>query len=110
MSQNHSLYTLTIAATAAIIAQTFVDFTGAPAVAAGNTAGVSRTSANIGDLFPVDRLGSAVVTAGAAIAEGQRLEVGANGLAVPHASGVVVAVALETAAVGATFEVDLIPN
>lgn len=111
MSQNHSIYRITVVATAAVVAMTFIDFTGATAVAAGNTAGVACTAGNAGDLVPTDRLGSAVVTAGAAITAGQRVEVGANGFAVPHNTGVVVGVAREAAtASGQAIEVDLIPN
>lgn len=111
MSQNHSIYRLSVKATAAVIAQTFIDFTGATAAAAGNTAGVACTDGAVGDLVPTDRLGSAVVIAGAAITAGERLEVDANGHAVPHNAGVIVAVALEAAAAsGQTIEVDLIPN
>jgi hypothetical protein len=111
MSQNHSIYRLSVTATAAIVALTFIDFSGATATAAGNTAGVACTDGAVGDLVPTDRLGSAVVTAGAAITAGQRLEVGATGYAVPHNAGVIVAVALEAAsAAGQTIEVDLIPN
>lgn len=111
MSQNHSIFTLTLTATAAVSAQTFVDYTGATATAGGNTAGVARTSANPGDLFPADILGTAVVIAGAAITAGQRLQSDANGNAIPKAAGVAVAVALEAAsAAGQTIEVQLIPN
>lgn len=111
MSQNHSILRLTIPATAAITPQTLVDWTGAPATAAGNSAGVAATSANPGDLFPCDVLGTSVVQAGGVIAIGDRLEVGASGAAVKHDAGVPVAVALEAAAAaGDTIEVFLIPN
>lgn len=112
MSQNHSIYTLSLALTAAVAAQVFVDFTGALPVAGGNTAGATRTSGNPGDLVPVDRLGSAVVLAGAAITSGQRVQSDANGNAIPWVAGkVAVGVALEAAAAaGQTIEIDLIPN
>lgn len=111
MSQNHSILTLTLVASGAVAPQTFVDFSGAQTTAGGNTAGVSRTAANPGDLFPVDVLGTAVVIAGAPIAAFQRLQSDANGNAVPKSSGVAVAVALEAAsAAGQAIEVHLIPN
>ncbi|ULU26599.1 capsid cement protein [Dyella terrae] len=111
MSQNHPVLTLTLQATAAVNAQTFVDYTGATSAAGGNAAGVARTNANPGDLFPADTLGTTVVIAGAAITAGQRLQSDANGNAIPKAAGVAVAVALEAAsAQGQTIEVSLIPN
>lgn len=111
MSQNHSVLTLTLLASAAIVAQTLVDYTGATATAAGKAAGVARTSGAIGDPVPVDVLGTAVVLAGAAVTKGERLQSDASGNVVPLSAGVPVAVALEAAsAAGQTIEVFLIPN
>lgn len=114
MSQKHSLLTLSIAAAAANqAALVFVDFNGALPAAGGHTAGVVRApGVAVGDLLPVDVLGTTVVTAGATITAGERLESDANGNAVPWVSpNVAVAVALEAAAAaGATIEVALIPN
>lgn len=111
MSQNHSILALSIAAAVAITAQTFVDATGNVVAAAANSFGVARTDGAIGDLVPVDVLGSAVVTAGGAIAAGAYVEVGANGKAVTHAAGAVVGIALEAAAAdGDDVEIYLLPN
>jgi hypothetical protein len=114
MSQNHSLLTLTIPAAAANqAALVFIDWNGALPAAGGHTAGVVRApGVNVGDLLPVDILGTTVATANAAIAAGQRLEVDAAGNVGPWVSpNVAVAVALEAApAAGATLEVALIPN
>jgi hypothetical protein len=112
MSASHSIYTISLTATAAIKAQTLVDFTGATALAGGNTAGVARTSGNYGDLVPVDRLGSSVVLAGAAIAAGSRVQSDANGNVIPWVTGkVAVGVAMEPAVnAGQAIECDLIPN
>lgn len=111
MSQNHSVFALSIAATAAITALTFVTFAGATAAAAGNAAGVARTAGAIGDLVPVDILGTAQVTVGAAVTLGAHLEVDASGYGVPLAAGKAVAVALQAAsAAGQVIEVALIPN
>lgn len=111
MSQNHAVFTLSVKATAAVLAFTFVGYTGATAPAAGNTAGVARTDGAIGDLVPVDILGTAMVKAGAAVAAGARLEVDASGRAVTLAAGKAVAVALEAAtAADQVIEVALIPN
>lgn len=114
MSQKHSLLTLSIAAAAANqAALVFVDYTGALPAAGGHTAGVVRApGVNVGDLLPVDVLGTTVATAGAAITAGQRLQADASGNVVPWVSpNVAIAVALEAAAAaGATIEVNLIPN
>lgn len=111
--QNISLLTLSMIITAAVTAERFMSPTGGVATAAGNSAGVTRTSGAIGDLVPVDVLGTAVVTAGAAIAAGAAIEVGANGKAVTKSAGVTVARAAPgatAAADGDRIEVLLIPN
>ncbi|MDP1696493.1 MAG: DUF2190 family protein [Xanthomonadaceae bacterium] len=111
MTQNVSILTLSLAVTAAITAERFVDLSGAPATAAGNAVGVARSDGAIGALVPVDVLGTAVVTAGAAIAAGAAIEVGATGKAVTKAAGIAVARALQAAAAdGERIEVMLIPN
>lgn len=111
MSQSHSILTLSVTAAVAITAGLFVTATGALATAAGNAFGVARSDAAVGDLCPVDVLGTAQVTAAAAIAAGAHVEVGASGKAATLASGKAVGVALEAAAAaGDTIEVLLIPN
>lgn len=111
MSQKISMLALSVLAVAALTAERFVTAAGAVATAAGNAIGVASTDAAIGDLCPVDVLGTAVVTAGAAIAKGAHVEVGAAGKAVTLAAGKAVGVALEAAAAdGDRIEVLLIPN
>lgn len=111
MSQKISLLTLSIAATAALTAERFVSATGAVATAAGNAIGVARSDAAIGELCPVDVIGTAVVTASAAIAKGALVEVAAGGKAATKSAGIAVARALEAAgADGDPIEVLLIPN
>lgn len=111
MSQKISLLTLSILAAAALTAERFVTATGAVATAAGNAVGVTRSDAAIGELAPVDVIGTAVVTAGAAIAAGALVEVGTAGKAVTKSAGIAVARALEAAgADGDPIEVLLIPN
>jgi len=106
-----SLLNLSILAAVAITAEHFVTAGGVLATAAGNTLGVARSDAAIGDRMPVDVIGTAIVTAGAAIAKGARVEVGAAGKAATHASGVAVGVALDAAAAdGDKIEVLLIQN
>jgi len=102
---------LSVVAAVAITAGTFVTSQGAVATAAGNAFGVARSDGAVGDVVPVDVLGTAIVTASAAIAAGASLDVAAGGQAVTHAAGKVVAVALEAAAAaGDDIEVFLIPN
>ncbi|MGH8039908.1 MAG: capsid cement protein [Stenotrophomonas sp.] len=112
MSQNISLLTLSVLATAVLTANRFVSPTGGVASAAGNSVGVSRSNAAIGELAPVDVLGTTQVTAGGAIAAGAAIEVGADGKAVTATAGKVVARAVPgaVAAAGDVLEVILIPN
>lgn len=113
MSQNIALLTLSVAATAELTANHFASPTGGVATAAGNTLGVTRSDAAIGELAPVDVLGTTQVVAGGAIAAGASIEVGAGGKAVTHAAGIAVARAAPgatAAADGDVLEVILIPN
>ena len=82
-----ALFTLTIAATAALTRNRFVGHDGDVAAAAGNALGVTRTDAASGEDLSVDVLGTAVVEAGGAIAAGAAVEVGADGKAVTLAAG-----------------------
>lgn len=113
MSQNIALLTLSVKAIAALTALRFVSPAGGVASAAGNTVGVSRSDAAIGDYAPVDAIGTTQVTAGGAIAEGAPIEVGAAGKAVTASEGIVVARAApgaSAAADGDVLEVILIQN
>jgi hypothetical protein len=72
---------------------------------------VARTDAAVGDEFPVDVLGTALVKAGAAVAKGAALETDSSGRAVTRSSGPLVARALAAAtAADQLIEVLLIPN
>lgn len=111
MSQNHSVLTLSVKASAALSANTFVTATGAVATAAGNALGVARSDAVSGDLCPVDVLGTAKVIASAAISAGAHLEVASGGKAVTQTSGKTVGIALEEAGeANDVIEVLLIAN
>lgn len=113
MSQNVALLTLSVLATADLTNNRFVSPTGGVAAAGGNAYGVTRSDAAIGQLAPVDVLGTTQVTAGAAIAAGAALEVGVDGKAVTADAGKVVARAAPGAtavADGDVLEVILIPN
>jgi hypothetical protein len=112
--QNGSIPVLagSFVAAAAVVANRFIGANGQHAAAAGNAIGVSRFDGDAGDLITRDVLGTAIVEAGAAIAAFGLVEVGANGVAVPHAAGVPVGRVQDTAAlaVGDFVEVLLIPN
>jgi hypothetical protein len=113
MSQNIALLTVSVLATAALTHNRFVSPTGGVAAAGGNAYGVTRSDAAIGQLAPVDILGTTQVTAGGAIAAGAAIEVGADGKAVTADAGAVVARAAPgatAAADGEVLEVILIPN
>lgn len=108
-----ALLTLSVAATAAITANRFMGFGGAPAAAAAGAYGVSQTDGAVGDLIPVDAQGTTLVTASAAIAAGALIEVAAGGKAVTKNAGIAVARAApgaSAAADGDLIEVILIPN
>ena len=110
MSQMISLLDLTETATAAVTAERFVN-AGAHASAAGRALGVARSDAAIGALFPVTVVGTAIVSASAAIAKDALIEVAANGQAVTRSAGVAVGRALQAAgAAGDRIEVLLFPN
>lgn len=111
-AQNISLLTLTLAAAGAVAANRFVTPVGTQAGADANTIGVSRTAAALGEKFPVDAIGTAVVESGAAVAAGATLKSDADGKAITWAvGGAKVAIALQAAgAAGELFEVMLVSN
>ncbi len=91
----------------------FVSAAVAQAGAAVNTLGVARMAAAIGDVIPVDAVGTAVVESGAAIAAGALVETDASGRAITKAAGPAVARVLPgqaATAAGQFIEVLLIPN
>ncbi len=111
MSQFVPILTLSRIATGAITAERFVTPAGAQAGAAVNTLGVARSDAATGAVLPIDVLGTAIVTAGGAIADGALVETDATGRAVTRTAGPIVGRALQAAsAAGARIEVLLIPN
>ena len=113
MSNNAvSILALTIAATTAVAASRFVNALGAQVAADANALGVSRTTAAIGELMPVDVQGTAVAESGAAFAKGATLKVDSLGRAITWVtSGARVAIALEAAtAAGQLVEVLLQDN
>lgn len=79
-----SLMTLTVIASAAVAAERFIATAGAHPAAGGLPIGVTRSAGEVGDPVPVDVIGTAIVTAGAAIAVDAAVAVGAGGKAIPH--------------------------
>jgi hypothetical protein len=78
------------------------------AAAAGAALGVSSWDAAVGEKLTVICEGVVPVQAGAALTAGQRVEVGANGTAVPLAAGVPVGIAVDSTANGADAQIKLI--
>lgn len=80
------------------------------ATAGERACGVSKYDAAVGDIVGVARGNSRVtyVTAGGALAAGDDVEVGADGKAVKHESGVAVGYAVTAAASGADAEISLL--
>ena len=108
---NISVLTISLVATAVLLANRFTTAVGAVSGAAGNAIGVSRSGAAIGDLVPVDVLGTTQVEASAAITAGVAVASTSDGRAVTYSTGVAVGRALTGAtAAGQLIEVLLIPN
>lgn len=105
------IFVLPVTAAAAITAGRAVTAAGAVASAAGNALGIAQTDGSTGDLVPVNVLGTAVATAGAAITAGAAVEVGSSGKVVTKSSGVTIGRALTAAAAdGDQVEILLIAN
>jgi hypothetical protein len=85
-TQNHSLLTLSILATAVIAACRFVTNAGAHSGLAGDALGVSRSAAAIGAYAPVDVFGTAVVESGGVVAAGALVQSDATGRAITAAA------------------------
>lgn len=109
--QSRNILTLGSIATAVINEERFIGFNGATAAAGANALGASETKAAIGERFPVNVLGTAIVVTAEAISEGSEIEVGADGKAAAKNTGKTVARAIQ-AATGADqrIEVLLIAN
>ena len=109
-SGNLAIFTLTVAATAAVATNRFVTSLGAYPAAAAKGLGVARTGGTVGELLAIDILGTSIAEAGGAFAKDAALELDATGRVVVKAAGVAVARALEaSAAAGAFVEVLLTP-
>lgn len=112
MNGNISLLTLTILASAAVVACRVVTSAGAYPAAGAKAIGVTRTNAGEGDLMPVDVLGTTIAEAGAAIAADDDLMADAEGRVVKLTAGkVAIGRALvAAAAAGDQIEILLLPT
>lgn len=111
LNQRHEVLVLTRKVTVAVEANRMVAFSGAIATAGGTAAGPVRVKAAANDLVGVTVLGATTVEAGAAIADGAELEVGADGKVITRATGKTVAWALGAAAAdGDKLEAFIVAN
>jgi Uncharacterized conserved protein (DUF2190) len=103
--------TVGVVATGTIGQYNAITAAGAVATAAGNAIGFAQTGSVAGARIPTTALGIAVATAGAAIAVGAAVEVGAAGKVVTKAAGIAIGRAMSAAAAdGDQIEIFVIPN
>ena len=102
---------LTVTASAALTQNRAVNIAGAVPAAGATSLGIAQTGGAIGDLVPVNVSGTAVATAGAAIAKGAAVEVGTDGKVITKDTGITIGRALAAAAAdGDQVEILLIGN
>ena len=102
---------LSVLATAALTANRAVSIGGTVPSSAATSFGIALTGGAIGDYVPVVVSGTAVATAGAAIAAGAAVEVGTTGKVVTKSAGITIGRALAAAAAdGDQVEILLIGN
>ena len=110
-ASSKSVLTLGVLAAVAITQGRAITAAGAVAAGAARSVGIAETDAAIGARVPYTALGTALATAGAAIAVGALVEVGTAGKLITRSAGVSVGTALTAAAAdGDQIEVLLIPN
>ncbi len=112
-SQSHSVLTLTVVASGAIVANRFVSPMGDQAGDGENALGVARFTVADNKPVAVDMLGTTVVEAGAAISAGALVQSNAEGKAITKAAGVSVgrmAPGQGASIAGRPVEIILIPN
>lgn len=111
-AQSVSVLCLSMRLAGVVAACRFVTPARVQAGADGYTLGVARSAGALGEVVPIDVLGTAVVEAGAAIAEGATVKSDSTGRAITWAtSGAKVGIALDAAtAAGQLIEVLLLQN
>lgn len=112
MQASISILVLNVVAAGALATARGVTFAGAYPAANAAIHGVTRTSAAaVGDLVPIDVIGTALIESGAAVTAGLALACDATGRVVDFAAGVKVGRALTAAtAAGQMVEVLLFPS
>lgn len=110
--QSFPICTRSVRLTGAVIAERFVTAAGAQTAADGNALGVTRSTGAVGELVPVDCLGTAIVETGGAFLRNATIKADASGRAIAWAdAGARLAVALQdSSGAGRRIEVFLIPN
>jgi hypothetical protein len=106
-----ALLTTNFTATAVVLAARFIGADGQHADAGANAIGVARSDGEIGDVVPLDVLGTTLVEAGNVVGDWDLVQVGADGKAVPKTDGIAVGrVQGAGGTAGTLLEVLLIPN
>jgi len=110
--QSIPLLTPTRRLTGTVAQHRFVSAAGAQVVADANAIGVTRVAGVSGDNVPVDMIGTTIIEAGAAFADGATLKSDSTGRGITWVTaGARLAIALQAAtAAGEFIEVLLIPN
>lgn len=109
-AQKIPLLTLTRKASAALTKYQLITALGAVASAGEAAFGAVTTDAALGDDIAVDVLGTTIVVASAAIADGAKVQVAAGGKVVTATTGVPVGQALQAAGEDEPFEILLLPG
>lgn len=110
-AQRIDLLTVTVAAAAAISANTFIKWDGTVPASGDPVAGAALSDAASGDNTPVQTDGIATVLSGAAVTQYGQVQTDAAGKAIDIAAGLAVGRALDAATgAGELIRVRLIPN
>ena len=104
-TQKKPILTITRVATAVITAFQAVTAAGAVAAAGADAVGFATHNAATGETIAVDVLGTTTAIAGAALAAGARVQVGAGGKVVAHTTGVSMGVLLFAAGADQPVEI-----
>lgn len=109
-TQKLPVLSITRKATAALAKYQYITAAGVVAAAGAAGLGLVTTDADSGDDITTDVLGTSTAIAGAAVADGARLQVGTGGKLITATTGVPVAQALEAGTTDQPFEVLLLPG